>query len=126
VKNKAGLPLKKSEKNSASRDSQPLLSPEALLDLKEIQSYIAYEQESPQNALKVVESILDRIEALLRFPDTGTLLAPKVDFETNYRYAKASGYLIFYRHENGRIYVDRVIHSKRDYITILDPAAGQD
>jgi plasmid stabilization system protein ParE len=118
--------LKKPEKNSASPKNQPLLSPEARRDLRGLQSYIADEQESPQSALRVVESILDRIEDLLRFPDTGTLLAPKVDFETNYRYAKASGYLIFFRHENDRIYVDRIIHGKRDYITILDPTAGKD
>jgi plasmid stabilization system protein ParE len=118
--------LKKPKKNSASFENQPLLSAEALRDLKGIQSYIADEQESPQNALKVVESIIARIEDLLHFPDTGTLLAPKVDFETNYRYAKASGYLIFYRHENDGIFVDRIIHGRRDYITILDPAADKD
>ncbi|MDR1128035.1 MAG: type II toxin-antitoxin system RelE/ParE family toxin [Treponema sp.] len=114
------------KRNSASSENQPLLSTEALQDLKGIQSYIADEQESPQNALKVIESIISRIEGLLHFPDTGTLLAPKVDFETNYRYAKASGYLIFYRHEKGGIFVDRIIHGRRDYITILDPSADKD
>jgi plasmid stabilization system protein ParE len=118
--------LRKPKKNSTPPESRLRLSPEALRDLKSIHAYIADEQESPQNARKVVASILDRIEDLLRFPDTGTLLSPKVDFETNYRYAKSSGYLIFYRHENGRIFVDRIIHGKRDYIAILDPAAGKD
>jgi plasmid stabilization system protein ParE len=97
------------------------LSAEARRDLKGIQAYIGVERESPQTALKVIGKILDRIEDLLQFPDTGALLAPKVTFETNYRYAKASGYLIFYRHENEQIFVDRIIHGKRDYISILDP-----
>jgi toxin ParE1/3/4 len=100
---------------------KPVLSVEARRDLKSIQEYIADEQESPQTALKVIEKILDKIENLLSFPDTGTLLSPKVNFQTNYRYARAAGYLIFYRHENDHVFVDRIIHGKRDYITILFP-----
>ena len=60
---------------------KPVLSAEARRDLKGIQEYIANEQESPQAALKVIEKILDRIENLLSFPDTGTLLSPNVDFQ---------------------------------------------
>jgi plasmid stabilization system protein ParE len=99
-----------------------VLSAEARRDLKDIQAYIANEQESPQNALKVIEKILDKIEDLLSFPDTGTLLSPKVNFPTNYRYAKAMGYLIFYRHEHDCIFIDRVIHGKRDYLMVLFPS----
>jgi plasmid stabilization system protein ParE len=62
---------------------KPVLSSEAKRDLKAIQEYIADEQESPQNALKVIESILERIEKLLDFPDTGTLLSPKINFPKN-------------------------------------------
>ena len=100
---------------------EPVISVEARRDLKDIQSYITDEQESPQNALKVIEKILDRIERLLNFPDTGTLLSPKVNFPTNYRYARSAGYLIFYRHENNKIFVDRIIHEKRNYIMVLFP-----
>jgi plasmid stabilization system protein ParE len=113
--------LKNSEKNSA-----PViklnLSAEARRDLKSIQDYIADERESPQTALKVIEKILDRIEKLLDFPDSGTLLSPRVNFLTNYRYARSTSYLIFYRHENNEIFVDRIIHNKRDYIAILFPS----
>ena len=112
--------LKKSEKKSAAI-IKPLLSAEAIRDLKSIQDYISDEQERPLTAVKVIEKILDRIENLLSFPDTGTLLSPKVNFQTNYRYAKAAGYLIFYRHENNHIFVDRIIHGKRDYIAVLFP-----
>ena len=100
---------------------KPLFSEEARHDLKSIQNYIADERESPQTALKVIECILARIEKLIDFPNTGTLLAPKVNFPTNYRYVRASGYLAFYRHKNDQILIDRVIHEKRDYIAILFP-----
>ena len=115
---------KKSEKNLASSTHKPVLSAQARKDLKEIQGYISNEQESPQAALDVIEKILNRIESLLNFPDTGTLLSPKVSFPTNYRYARAVGYLIFYRHEEDLILVDRIIHGKRNYITILFPESG--
>ena len=109
----------KSEKNLSTVKLS--LSAEARRDLKDIQDYITDEQESPLTAVKVVEKILDRIEDLLNFPNTGTLLYPKVNFPTNYRYARAAGYLIFYRYEQNQIFVDRIIHGKRDYITVLFP-----
>ncbi|MCL2481430.1 MAG: type II toxin-antitoxin system RelE/ParE family toxin, partial [Spirochaetaceae bacterium] len=62
--------MKKSEKKSAAI-IKPLLSAEAIRDLKSIQDYISDEQERPLTAVKVVEKILDRIENLLSFPDTG-------------------------------------------------------
>ena len=113
--------MKKSEKNSESSALKPILSAEVRRDLKGIQDYIAEEKESPQNALKVIEKILDRIEDLLSFPNTGMLLSSRTNFQTNYRYARAAGYLVFYRNENNQIFVDRIIHGKRDYITILFP-----
>ena len=116
--------MKKSEKNSVLSPLKPVLSSEARRDLRSIQDYISDEKESPQTALKVVEKILDRIEGLLSFPDTGTLLSPKVNFPTNYRYARAAGYLIFYRHENNHIFIDRIIHGKRNYIAVLFPESG--
>ena len=98
-----------------------VLSAEARRDLKSIQDYISDKQKSPLAALKVVEEILEKIENLIAFPDTGTLLYPKVNFKTNYRYKRAAGYLIFYRHENNELFIDRIIHGKRDYIAILFP-----
>ena len=98
-----------------------VFSTEARRDLKGIQEYISNEQESPQTALKVIENILDRIERLISFPDTGTLLSSKINFPTNYRYVRTASHLIFYRHENNIIYVDRIIHEKRNYIAILFP-----
>ena len=112
--------MKKSEKNSALTLS---LSAEARRDLKDIQDYISNEKESPLTALKVIEKILDRIEKLLSLSGSGTLLSAQVNFPTNYRYLKAAGYLIFYRHENSQIFVDRIIHGKRNYLAILFPSS---
>ena len=35
--------------------------------------------------------------------------------------AKREGYLIFYEYENDQALVNRIIHSKRDYLKILFP-----
>ena len=113
--------MRKLKKNLAETIIKPVLSAEARRDLYDNQDYISDEQERPLTAVKVIEKILNRIEALLDFPDTGALLSPKVNFPTNYRYARAAGYLIFYRHENNYIFIDRIIHGKRDYISILFP-----
>jgi plasmid stabilization system protein ParE len=69
-----------------------VFSAEAKRDIKGIQAYIGEEQGNPQTALKVIENILSRIEKLITFPGTGTLLSPKVNFQTNYRYERSSGY----------------------------------
>jgi len=105
--------------------TNPSISAEARRDLRSIQDYIAEEKESPLTALKVIEKILAKIEDLLSFPNSGTLLSPKVNFPTKYRYKRAVGYLIFYRHENNQIFVDRIIHEKRNYIAVLFPKAGE-
>ena len=115
--------MKKSEKNLSATIIKPVLSAEARRDLKAIQGYISEEQENPLAAVRVIEKILNRIKDLLDFPGTGALLSPKVNFPTNYRYARAAGYLIFYRHESNCIFVDRIIHGKRDYIAVLFPSA---
>jgi len=99
----------------------PSLSAEARRDLKNIQDYLSHERESPLTALNVIEKILNQIERLQSLPGIGTLLSGQVNFPTNYRYVRAAGYLIFYRHENNQILVDRIIHGKRDYIGILFP-----
>ena len=58
-KKKAGILLKKSEKNSTATRIKLVLSEEARRDLKGIQDYISDEQESPIAAVKVIEKILD-------------------------------------------------------------------
>ena len=125
MKKKVGILLKKSEKNSI---SPPKLnfSSEARQDLKSIQNYIAEEKESPKTALSVVVKILNRIEVLQGLPNSGTLLFPKLNFPSNYRYVRALSYLIFYRYENNEIFIDRIIHGKRNYIAILFPTTEEE
>ena len=94
-------------------------SPEALNDLDEIQEYIELELCNLQAALNVISNILDVIEKLKDFPEMGALLFDIIDIELNYRFVLSGNYMIFYRHENNSIYIDRILYSRRDYMRIL-------
>jgi plasmid stabilization system protein ParE len=103
-----------------------VFSPNAKQDLKDIQKYIREEPERPQTALNVVSKILDKAETLIQFPESGTPLASRVGFETNFRFLISGGYLIFYEYEKHRVFVDRIIHSRRDYLKILFPGLPEE
>lgn len=49
----------------------------------------------------------------------GSFLATIVSIETNYRFIVYGNYVVFYQYDNGGIYVDRVLYSRRDSIKIL-------
>jgi addiction module RelE/StbE family toxin len=97
------------------------ISPEARKDLKDIQAYISEKLESPKAAFNTVSGIIEKIKTLLKFPEKGTPLSSQVPFTTNYRFLKSKNYLIFYRYENGAVFVIRIIYARRDYIKILFP-----
>lgn len=93
-------------------------SPLAQQDLDEIEDYIATELGSPIAASRTVEGILDRVDLLARFPESGTPLSSICSIQSPYRYVSANGYLAFYRVADA-VYVDRVLHQKRDFLRVL-------
>lgn len=93
------------------------INPIAADDLKEIKDYIA--EESIDMAVKVVKEILEKIEGLSVFPEMGISLQKKIKLKSKYRYLICGQYLIFYIYKNEVVYVQRVLHGKRDYIMLL-------
>jgi plasmid stabilization system protein ParE len=91
----------------------------ALLDLKEIEEYISEESLSSDVAENVVMNILDTVKKLESFPEIGTQIDKFVPFVSDYRMLVADNYLVFYRLEESNVYIDRIIHSRRNYIRIL-------
>lgn len=94
-------------------------SPLARRDLDGIWEWIAVENEEPAAANRTIEAILDRIEGLAVFP----LAAPSLDsicrIRSDWRFVEERGYLAFFRVGDGRIYVDRVLSGKSDYLRRL-------
>ena len=94
-------------------------SPKALQDLDEIWDYISNELSNPNAAEHVVTSILDAVDVLGEFPESGAPLDPHINLDSPYRFVTASNYIAFYRFEENTVYVDRVLYQKRNYAKLL-------
>ena len=96
-----------------------LNTPAAAADLEEINEYIAGELCSPAAARNVIGGILDAAEKLEDFPNMGTPLCAVTDMESDCRFIAVRGYAVFYRSSGGCVYIDRILHGRRDYMRIL-------
>ena len=91
----------------------------ALVDLEEIQNYVLADSCSLDITEKEIGNILDIVKKLETFPEIGMVLDELVPFKSDYRVLSVKKYLIFYRVDESDIYVDRILHSRRNYIRIL-------
>lgn len=94
-------------------------SPQSQRDLDEIWDYIKEELGNPSAAERVVGSILDAVEQLEIFPNSGKLLDNIAPVEHNYRFLICGNYLVFYRIYPNEVFVDRILYGRRDYLRIL-------
>lgn len=95
-------------------------SPRALKDLDEIWDYIEVELYNPSAAQNTVDGIMDKVEGIAAFPESGAKLVFENGLDSGYRYVVFKNYLAFYRvRPNNVVYVDRVIYDGRDYMRIL-------
>jgi len=91
--------------------------------LEEIGDYIADELTSPEAALNTVESIQEAIDKLDGFLLMGTPLSSVHNLATDYRFLVCGSYLAFYRPSEDKVFVDRILYGRRDYMAILFPEA---
>ena len=102
-------------------------SPRALKDLDGIWDYIEKELCNPSAAQNTVESIMDKVEIRLTFPQAGVQLELEHGLNTGNQYASLQNYLAYYRlRTEDIVYIDRVIYSGRDYMRILFPNKGEE
>ncbi|MCL2225014.1 MAG: type II toxin-antitoxin system RelE/ParE family toxin [Defluviitaleaceae bacterium] len=99
--------------------SRIVMSNESERDLLQIGDYIAEKLKSRRSALTTIRGIRQAIDKLEDFPLIGTPLSAVAGIDTDYRFVGHGNYLAFYRQKDGKVYVDRVLYSRRDYITIL-------
>jgi len=95
------------------------ISPEAKNDLLDIKEYITTELENLTAAVNTLSKITKTIRRLGDFPDIGTPLSKVVEVPNNYRFLVCGNYLVFYKQEDGAVYVVRVLYGRRDYMKIL-------
>ena len=95
------------------------ISPEAKDDLAEIKGYISQELCNPQAAVNLVSKITKKIRGLSEHLGISAPLSSVVDIQTGYRFLVCANHLIFYRYENGIVFVSRILYGRRDYTHIL-------
>lgn len=93
------------------------INPVASTDLQEIKEYIS--EDSAEAAAKILKDIIEKIESLADFPEMGIMLMYKISLKSKYRYIICGQYLIFYIYENNIVSIQRVLHGKRDYMSLL-------
>ena len=97
-------------------------SPRALKDLDEIWDYIEVELCNPIAAQNTVNGIMDKVDGIAAFPESGVKLEFENGLDSGYRYVVFKNYFAFYRlRPNNVVYVDRVVYSGRDYMRLLFP-----
>lgn len=94
-------------------------SPEAKDDLAKIKDYISKEFCNPQAVINLVYKITKKIRGLTEYHGTGSPLSSVLDIQTDYRFLVCDNYLIFYRYEDGIVFVSRILYGRRDYTRIL-------
>ncbi len=94
-------------------------SPESRQDLDDIWNYIIMDLCNPDAALHVVNDIMDAVDSLQDFSESGAPLSSLIDTESDYRFLVHGNYMVFYRVVNQNAYIDRVLYGRRDYMRIL-------
>ncbi|EYE87470.1 RelE/StbE family addiction module toxin [Fervidicella metallireducens AeB] len=94
------------------------INPVATADLQEIKKYIS--EDSVEAATKIIKEIIKKIERLAEFPESGTMLMYKIRLKSKYRYIICGQYPIFYIYENNIVSIQRILHGKRDYMSLLN------
>ena len=94
----------------------------AINEITDISHYISVELDSPDAANSVVEMILSAIYTLADFPyafPTITLSLKKGKFA--YRKLVVKNYIVIFRvnQRQRMIYIDHVVHARRDYVKFL-------
>jgi addiction module RelE/StbE family toxin len=86
-------------------------------DFTEIVSYIA--ADNPKAANAIATKIEKNLELLSENPLLGRIPRDEEIRKLRFRYIIVQNYIIFYTIENKTIYIHRILHSARDYKSIL-------
>ena len=86
-------------------------------DFTEIVSYIAADNLKAANA--IATKIEKNLELLSENPLLGRIPRDEEIRKLRYRYLIVQNYIIFYTIENKTVYIHRILHSARDYKSIL-------
>lgn len=93
--------------------------------LDETWKYICFKLCNPQATENTVNIIMDTVDELENFSETGAALPSVTDPESDYRFLTSGNHIIFYRMNGQNIYIDYILYVRRDYLRILFPDLPQ-
>ena len=93
-------------------------SQEAIRDLDDVCEQVAMVSKDRDITEKYLDDLQDAIEAMTTHPKTGIPLYYGETF-TGYYHVNFKEYMAFYRIEDSRMLVDRILYAKMDYIRRL-------
>ena len=94
-------------------------TPEARRDLDDIWDYIVSDLQNHSAAESTVNRIMDAVDKLEKHALIGTPLSSITNVDSDYRFLVSGNYMIFYRTNGDNIYIDCVLHGRRDYMNVL-------
>ena len=95
------------------------ISPLAQADIREIANYIEYRLQNPSAALNIIRRLRTAIQSLGSYPEMGSPLLVSGKPDCPYRYLVCGSYMVFYHISDDAVRIDRVLYSRRDYLSIL-------
>lgn len=93
-------------------------SQEAIRDLDDVWEQVAMASKNQDITEKYLDELQDAIEAMATHPKTGIPLY-YADIFTGYYHINFKEYMSFYRIEESKMFVDRILYAKMDYIRRL-------
>ena len=84
--------------------------------IDEIYQYVLSKANDEDIAKKYVNELIDKTEILKKHAFVGRQLEIIDNIVTQYRFLVYKDYLIFYRVDENKVYIDRILSSKTDYV----------
>lgn len=93
-----------------------VFSKKSELQIEEIYQYVLSKSNDEDTAKRFVNELIDKTEILKTQAFVGRQLEIIDNIVTQYRYLVYKDYLIFYRVDENKVYIDRILNSKMDYV----------
>lgn len=95
------------------------ISPRAYEDLESIKKYIEGKLQNPSAAKTILIDIMDSIKSLDKLPDRGAPLNTLLSIKSDYRFIQSHNYAIFYRTEEARVFIVRILYKHRNFMKVF-------
>lgn len=97
-------------------DRKIVFSKKSEQQIDDIYQYVLNKSNDEDTAKKFVNELLDKTEILKKHAFVGRRLELINNIVTQYRFIRYKDYLIFYRVDDKKVYIDRILNSKTDYV----------